>query len=170
MCEQSKDRVLKCYHGNPDHTLNCSIEAKEYMECVEKARQVGWSGVLGVYLRYIMVFIFSILGTATDVISMNSVYIVSVNHLFINTSHALLIQGMWRVGAQVMCVGVGLELSWIRVCGRQVNCAPDAWLEGHDVGWGGVLLAYSHVIQRPRGKTPNCTARWLPGFSVLETA
>lgn len=40
---------------------------------------------------------------------MNSVYIVPVNHLFVNTSHALLIQGMWRVGAQGMCVGVGLE-------------------------------------------------------------
>ena len=39
VCEQSKDSVLKCYHGNPEHTLNCSIEAKEYMECVEKARQ-----------------------------------------------------------------------------------------------------------------------------------
>ena len=79
VCEQSKERVLKCYHGNPDHTLNCSSEAKEYMECVEKARQVGWSvrthsrlctlelhhgfGVFQVHLFFLT------LGTATHVVS-----------------------------------------------------------------------------------------------------
>ena len=79
VCEQSKDRVLKCYHGNPDHTLNCSSEAKEYMECVEKARQVGWSCILTVgavrtratswFGLFQVCLFFLTLGTATHVVN-----------------------------------------------------------------------------------------------------
>ena len=124
MCEQSKDKVLKCYYGNPDHTLNCSIEAKEYMECVEKARQVGWSArTLCIPALHHGFHSFYIRDCYRRHQPVNSVYIVSVNHLYINTSHALLIQEVWRVGAEGMCAGVGLELSslYMDQTGRQVH-------------------------------------------------
>ena len=40
VCEDCKNKVLDCYRSNPGKSLNCSAEAKEYAECVERARQV----------------------------------------------------------------------------------------------------------------------------------
>ena len=40
ICEDSKDKVLDCYHSNPGRPLNCTNEAKEFFECVEQARRV----------------------------------------------------------------------------------------------------------------------------------
>ena len=40
VCEESKDKVLDCYHSNPKRPLNCTNEAKEFFICVEQARRV----------------------------------------------------------------------------------------------------------------------------------
>lgn len=40
VCEDCKNKVLDCYRSNPGRPLNCSTEAKEYAECIERARKV----------------------------------------------------------------------------------------------------------------------------------
>lgn len=56
VCEDCKDRVLDCYHSNPGRPLNCTNEAKEYFECVERARQVwdrqSWMNTTYTYTHF----------------------------------------------------------------------------------------------------------------------
>ena len=133
VCEQSKDRVLKCYHGNPDHTLNCSSEAKEYMECVEKARQVGWSvythGSGCTYSSYIMVWsvssasLFSYIRDCyTRRQPVNSVYIVyCILRIYQHKSYLANTKkcGGGKSARNVYRGGLGLSLLYTR--GRQVK-------------------------------------------------
>ena len=53
VCEDSKDKVLDCYHSNPGRPLNCTEEAKEFFQCVEKARQVKGRHINVAFIMYI---------------------------------------------------------------------------------------------------------------------
>ncbi|XP_064633479.1 MICOS complex subunit MIC19-like [Lineus longissimus] len=39
VCHNQQDAVLKCYQDNPKQTLLCSLQVKQFLECVEKTRQ-----------------------------------------------------------------------------------------------------------------------------------
>ncbi|XP_043944597.1 MICOS complex subunit MIC19 [Protopterus annectens] len=39
VCTNLQDRILQCYQENPKQVLNCSALAKEYIQCVNSAKQ-----------------------------------------------------------------------------------------------------------------------------------
>ena len=41
LCDEKRQDVVQCYHGNSDRTLMCSDIVNEYVQCVKNARKVS---------------------------------------------------------------------------------------------------------------------------------